>query len=108
MPSIDTNEVFAELNCSFNEQYNYDARPDYHNGTLTIPQFCIWYNCEENYNMEVIINSWVEQIQELVKEHYMVEMNYEGEGYIITFSPDIAMPSQFECVIKSDMGVVEI
>jgi hypothetical protein len=107
MPSIDSNDVFAELNCSFEEQFNHEAQPYLNNGATIIPSFSIWYNSPQSDAMDTIIDSWSQKISELLEYHYAVDWNYDCACYMVTFNSAVAMPRRFECLIASDMGFVD-
>lgn len=114
MTSIDTNEIFEELNSLFKEYYECNE-PSYHDGSITIPQFRVWYYCKENVNMETIIKSWILEVEDLINDYYIIELEYDEEAsdaagaYCITFTPDIKLPRfKFISYIRSSMGVVKI
>jgi hypothetical protein len=110
MPSIDTHDVFADLNIQFEEKYNYATMVNYSNSEdckkMEFEPFTIWYEHPDNYNFECIISSYVEQISDLVDNHYEVDWEYDDNTYYIYFNP--RPPKMIKRLPYSDMGIVEI
>jgi hypothetical protein len=110
MPSIDTHDVFAELNIQFEEKYDDAVMLNWSNSAecekMEFAPFSIFYNHPDNYNVECIISRYVEQISDIIDNHYEVDWEYDNGTYYINFAP--RPPKHIKQLPCSDMGVVDI
>ena len=110
MPSIDSNDVFADFNYQFEQNYS-DAVQLYWSQNpscekMEFSPFTVFYNHADNYNVECIVSAWVEQINDLVNDIYDVDWCWDDGTYYVQFNP--RPPKAINKLPVSTMGVVDI